>query len=257
MLVVAVTATVAALLFVTQRMSKQRVAAPEPRIVSLAGAPAEAIAAESQVFRTRIDMLANADPALARRAAHPRTLATYRALRAYPGAPPRIPHGLSRTEYREGACKACHERGGFSVRFNAYVPVTPHPDLGGCLQCHLGDAGLMGIPLPTADPNSSCRQCHTSGGARASVSTLSWRPAAWPSLQPAMAGRSPPPIPHDSPMRVNCLACHAGPAAVAEIRTTHPQRANCRQCHLQATDGTGPAMSASLNSQQVARGGAP
>ena len=80
MLVVAVTATVAALLFVTQRMSKQRVAAPEPGIVSLAGAPAEAIAAESQVFRTRIDMLANADPALARRAAHPRTLATYRAL---------------------------------------------------------------------------------------------------------------------------------------------------------------------------------
>ena len=256
-LLIAVTAVIAALLFATQRMTQQRAAAPAPRLVALAGAPAVPIAAESQVFRTRIDMLANADPALARRAAHPRTLATYRALRAYPGAPPRIPHGLSRTEYREGACKACHERGGFSVRFNAYVPVTPHPDLGGCLQCHVGDARLMGIPLPTADPSSSCRQCHTPGGAPAPASTLLWRPAAWPSLQPVTAGRSPPPIPHDSPMRVNCLACHAGPAAVAEIRTTHPQRANCRQCHVQATDGAAPVMSAPLRSEHAARGGAP
>lgn len=255
-LLVAVVAVIAVRYFTGQRTSDQRLAVSTPALVPLSSAPAEAIAAESQVFRTRIDMLANADPKLARRAAHPRTLVTYRALRAYPGAPPRIPHGLSRTEYREGACKACHERGGFSVRFNAYVPVTPHPDFGGCMQCHVGDARLMGIPLPTSDPSSSCRQCHTQGGARSSVATQLWRTASWPSLQPTMAGRSPPPIPHDSPMRANCLACHAGPAAVAEIRTTHPQRANCRQCHVQASGTAEPVLS-SGSEISAARGRAP
>ena len=30
------------------------------------------------------------------------------------------------------------------------------------------------------------------------------------------------------------MACHGGPAAVEEIRTTHPERGNCRQCHVPA-----------------------
>jgi cytochrome c-type protein NapB len=42
---------------------------------------------------------------------------------------------------------------------------------------------------------------------------------------------SPPPIPHALQMRENCRACHAGPGAVAELRTTHPERVTCRQCH--------------------------
>ena len=45
------------------------------------------------------------------------------------------------------------------------------------------------------------------------------------------AAGSPPPIPHALQMRENCLACHAGPGAVLEIRSTHPERWNCRQCH--------------------------
>ena len=44
-------------------------------------------------------------------------------------------------------------------------------------------------------------------------------------------------IPHDLQLRGNCLACHAGPAAVEEIRTAHPERTNCRQCHLTAPPG--------------------
>jgi cytochrome c-type protein NapB len=52
-------------------------------------------------------------------------------------------------------------------------------------------------------------------------------------------GRLPPPIPHDLQFRENCLACHGGPAAVAAIRTSHPERVNCRQCHLEPEPGAG------------------
>jgi cytochrome c-type protein NapB len=72
--------------------------------------------------------------------------------------------------------------------------------------------------------------------ARAALFTsTSWRPPAWPELGSSALNDSPPLIPHDLQMRGNCLACHAGPAAVAELRTTHPERANCRQCHVAAT----------------------
>ena len=29
-----------------------------------------------------------------------------------------------------------------------------------------------------------------------------------------------------------CIACHSGPASIAEIRSSHPERGNCRQCHM-------------------------
>jgi len=44
---------------------------------------------------------------------------------------------------------------------------------------------------------------------------------------------SPPTIPHRVLMRENCVACHSGPAAREEIRTTHPERTRCRQCHVE------------------------
>ena len=52
------------------------------------------IAAEAQVFRTTTAMLSVGT--LRARPAHPRNLSTYRRLRAYPGAPPRLPHPGSR-----------------------------------------------------------------------------------------------------------------------------------------------------------------
>lgn len=215
------------------RTSTRRDAERKSATVPLVTSPNAPVAAEAQVFRTSLEMLSIGRSDIARRGAHPRTLATYRRLRAYPGAPPRIPHGLTALEFREGACTACHERGGFSLRFNAYVPVTPHPEMRACLQCHVGDAQLMAIAPPTADPNTYCRQCHVPGGPRASDAMLTWKSLSWPLVMRTTVGRTPPPIPHDAPMRVNCLACHAGPSGVAEIRTTHPERANCRQCHVQ------------------------
>lgn len=200
----------------------------------LLAVPTESIAAEAQVFRLSGGMLAIEPAARREREAHPRTLETFRYLRAYPGAPPRIPHGLTPDEFRTGACASCHERGGYSQRFAAYVPVTPHPDAGFCLQCHVGDDAVTGISLPSSDPNARCRQCHgPSGPPRQDLdAALDWRPTAWPELPRLTPGQDPPAIPHDLQSRGNCLACHSGPAAVAEIRTAHPEWSSCRQCHL-------------------------
>ena len=233
----AMTAT-AALIVAARRAASTSNAGPERSpAVTVTGAD-DPIANEAQVFRTSAAVLAIPPAPGPPRAAHPRTLATYRALRSYPGAPPRVPHGLTPNEFRTGGCTTCHERGGFSQRFGAYVPVTPHPEMGQCLQCHVGNGQLMAIALPSTDSSARCRQCHALGGSRWTDATLNWAPMAWP--QVAATGRQgePPVIPHALDTRANCLACHAPPSAVAEIRTTHPERAACRQCHLAADGGT-------------------
>jgi len=241
----AITAT-AAIAVAIKRAPGKSGPAPVPAPVTVLAAPAESIAAEAQVFRIRPGMMA-IEPATRReREAHPRTLKTFRYLRAYPGAPPRIPHGFTPTEFRTGACQTCHERGGYSRRFAAYVPVTPHPEMGMCLQCHALDEAVTGISLPSSDPNSRCAQCHGLGGSPLPYDTaLQWRTTSWPQLPRRTPDRGPPPIPHGVQGRGNCLACHAGPGAVAEIRTAHPERADCRQCHvafeIHAGDFTRPA----------------
>lgn len=200
--------------------------------------PGKPIAAEAQVFRTRPGDLALSADLTRRRPAHPRTLATTRALRAFPGAPPRIPHGLTRDEFRSTGCNTCHERGGYAVRFEAYTPVTPHPEFTDCLQCHVGNDALIGIALPGSDLDARCRQCHTPGVANTPFIPLDWRALAWPRLNQAALVGSPPTIPHDLQLRGNCLACHMGEGAVEQLRTTHPERANCRQCHVPASSDT-------------------
>jgi nitrate reductase (cytochrome), electron transfer subunit len=192
---------------------------------------AQPIAAEALVFSLRPDDAALDAHAHRRPDAHPRTLATFRALRAYPGAPPRVPHGLTPDEFRGTMCNTCHERGGYSQRFGAYVPLVPHPELTSCLQCHATDVALVGVALPDRRPDALCNQCHSVARNRRSEHDSDWRPAPWPQLSRAADG-TPPEIPHDLQLRGNCLACHMGPAAVAEIRTSHPERSNCRQCHL-------------------------
>ncbi len=189
------------------------------------------IASEAEVFRTPVAMLAIGDPATPRRNANPRTLHTYRIRRAYPGAPPRIPHGLTSEEFRTNTCNNCHQRGGYSPRFGAYVPVTPHPELEACLQCHLGDDEVTGVVLPSHDPSTICRQCHDPDALQMAAARA-WPSSAWPRLSRSVPGDPPPPIPHDLELRGNCVTCHAGPGAVAELRTDHPERANCRQCHV-------------------------
>ena len=136
-----------------------------------------------------------------------RTLAVFYARRAYPGAPPVIPHPVDERDAFGKACLACHGSGGWVPRLEAFAPVTPHPELVSCRQCH--------VPQATAP----------------AFKASGWHVPAPPALVgPAMPG-SPPPIPHALQMRENCRACHGGPGAVAELRSTHPERVTCRQCH--------------------------
>lgn len=212
-------------------LAARRAHAELPAVARLA-APRERIAAEANVFRTQPGDLELDTTRFRRPAAHPRTLATYRAIRAFPGAPPVVPHGLTASEFRTEGCRACHERGGYSIRFGAYVPVTPHPELSDCLSCHLPDDDVVGIGPPPAGAEGDCGQCHARGGFVPTVAPPGWRTLAWPTLPPLVAGEAPPPIPHDFTTRTNCNACHMGPGAVKEIRTHHAERADCRSCHL-------------------------
>ncbi len=139
-----------------------------------------------------------------------RTRAVYYARRAYPGAPPVIPHAIDEADAGGRLCLACHGDGGWAPRFEAYAPVTPHPELLSCRQCHVPQAGRPAF--------------HASG----------WETVAPPLLRGAAMPGSPPPIPHALQLRENCRACHAGPGAVDEFRTSHPERVTCRQCHALA-----------------------
>jgi cytochrome c-type protein NapB len=138
-----------------------------------------------------------------------RTLNTFYELRQYPGSPPRIPHKIPTSFSGEiFDCISCHGRGGYVADLGAYAPVTPHPENTACFQCH--------VPRLTEE---------------LFVET------DWQSINPPVIGRpqlggSPPPIPHSLQLREDCIACHTGNAAVAEIRVEHGSRGNCRQCHV-------------------------
>lgn len=205
--------------------------------VHLVGA-ADPIAEEADVFRTRSSDLAVEPTVPPRGGARPRTLSGFRALRAYPGAPPRIPHELGDGEFLEVACNQCHQRGGWVARFGAYAPVTPHPEYANCLQCH--------VPRAT----------------EALFRPTGWVAASWPPVGTRAMDGSPPVIPHPLDMRANCLACHGGAGAVAEVRTTHPGRTNCRQCHVPALTGPEPGAAFSrpvdgASSDSTGSGGGP
>jgi cytochrome c-type protein NapB len=138
-----------------------------------------------------------------------RNLNSFYELRQYPGSPPRIPHKVFPAFSDEAEdCLACHGRGGYDVELDAYAPVTPHPEKELCYQCHVPELtdGLF------VESN--------------------WLSVPPPKLGNSQLGGSPPPIPHSLQMRDDCIACHAGPAAVAEIRVDHATRGNCRQCHV-------------------------
>lgn len=213
-----------------------RVAEPAPPPIATPDRP---IAAEAGPFRIHPGDLASAFDAERRPEAHPRTLARYRSMRAYPGAPPAIPHGLTQSEMRDQNCKTCHERGGFVPRFSAYAPVTPHPEMVSCLQCHAPSDALVGVPSPQMN-ELRCLQCHTPGARQPLFVELRWRAPSWPRADQRALPGSPPVIPHALQFRENCVACHGGPSAVAEIRTAHAERGNCRQCHVVFAAESGP-----------------
>jgi cytochrome c-type protein NapB len=138
------------------------------------------------------------------------------------------------------------------------VPLTPHPGSAPCLQCHVGGDHVMAVPAVSPNPNRRCHVCHGEGGRPEPdiQAMLERRIEAWPQLAKKTPDRVPPPIPHDLQSRGNCLACHAGPAAVAEIRTGHPERADCRQCHT-APDPEPGMFARAVSAAHEATGGTP
>lgn len=144
---------------------------------------------------------------------HQRVLKDYYDNRAYHGAPPTIPHELDgERTFGGGECLKCHENGGYVDKYKAYTPVTPHPELVNCRQCHVPE-----YTSKTFTPTENKPFETPEVGVNNALLT------------------SPPVIPHQIQLRENCLACHAGPAAPKEIRVSHPERVNCRQCHVPKT----------------------
>jgi nitrate reductase (cytochrome), electron transfer subunit len=181
-------------------------------------ADSRAAAALPQVIPVEAGTFQSASQALALKKApeernESRTLDRFYSRRAYPGAPPIIPHPLFEDRSFGGkSCLACHRDGGYVPPFKAYAPVTPHPDFANCRQCHL--------PQPEKELFRDSEWTRVSG----------------PPINQEALRAGPPPIPHTLQLRENCVACHGGPGAVAEIRSPHPERANCRQCHVSSVD---------------------
>lgn len=132
--------------------------------------------------------------------------------RLFDGAPPTIPHGPL-----GAACISCHNEEGMAVDGLGFSPPSPH----------LATVGMSAI--------SHCQQCHV----HTPDDLPPWRGTSFAGLrQDLRRGQrlhalAPPVVPHAVFMRENCQACHAGPAAREEIRTTHPERFHCQQCHLE------------------------
>lgn len=138
--------------------------------------------------------------------------------RLYDGAPPVVPHGELGI-----SCIECHDREGVAVAGLGFAPPSPHgapsrsgsglSDVANCRQCHVDGSGAAEIEPFVANTFAGLRQDLRTGER----------------LNPL----APPVIPHAVFLRGDCLACHAGPAAREEIRTSHPERARCRQCHVE------------------------
>lgn len=136
-----------------------------------------------------------------------RALSQYYSRRQYLGSPPEIPHP-EKVHGKDLECLICHADGGWTSLLKRVTPVTPHPEMTGCLQCHVSP-----------------------------VMTVLFKEIDWQSLRPPPLGGAylpgaPPPIPHDLQMRGNCNACHLGPGTLMAIRMKHEWRGTCRQCHL-------------------------
>ena len=131
--------------------------------------------------------------------------------RLFDGAPPVIPHAETGM-----ACVACHNQEGMAVTGLGYAPPSPHAQT----------PGLSAI--------SYCRQCHVAAGTAGLLVSNRFAGLRQDLRRgQRLHGLAPPVIPHQILMRENCRACHTGPAAREEIRTSHPERIQCQQCHVE------------------------
>lgn len=156
-------------------------------------------------------------------------LAARARLRAYDGAPPRIPHAIAQMTRPD--CMACHDAG---LRVADHIaPAMSHEPFANCTQCHVVD----GAPMP--------------GGALGLESAPPWETdfvgLEAPDHGPRVWDGAPPVIPHPTRMRERCASCHG---VLAEgLASSHPWRASCTQCHAPSaafdqvpTGGVGPAI---------------
>ena len=141
----------------------------EARLMPARAEPTPEIPFEAGVFRRAEKVLDYA--AMPEAPPSKRTLALYDSRRAFPGAPPVIPHPIGDTGHRDGGCLACHTDGGWVPRFGAYAPVVPHPEL------------------------TSCRECHVPQETRSVFRATTWERGAAPAVSRAALPGSPPPIP--------------------------------------------------------------
>ncbi len=147
--------------------------------------------------------------------------------RAYDGAPPVIPHIPFGT-----SCDGCHKVPEVAVGGVGLAPPSPHQD------------------TKYEGRTVRCKQCHVFGTNRGVFAENSFTGFEQNlDLGARLSLVSPPTIPHHLQLRENCNACHAGPAAREEIRTTHPERTRCRQCH--AAVSTRDRFRSALGSNQV------
>ena len=136
--------------------------------------------------------------------------------RAYDGAPPTIPH-----QEMGADCTSCHNERGMEVEGLGFSPAMPHER-------------TLGLSA-----SSRCRQCHVYV-----TTTELFRESLFMGFaQDLRHGDrfyqgAPPVIPHPLQLRENCIACHSGPAAREEIRTSHPERPRCLQCHAQSNSAS-------------------
>lgn len=133
------------------------------------------------------------------------------ALRAYDGAPPRIPHAVRQDSASE--CLACHADG---LRFRGLIaPAASHALYTSCTQCHVVvDSPVPGGALP---PDPRAVESRFDG-----LDSPESGPRAW--------SVAPPQVPHRTQMRERCDSCH-GVNGRDAIRSTHPWRESCQQCH--------------------------
>jgi cytochrome c-type protein NapB len=153
-----------------------------------------------------------------------KTAASLRAeRRLYDGAPPVIPH-----EEQSATCTSCHNQEGMAVAGLGFAPPSPHA----------ATAGPKGGAVRSGEVRH-CRQCHVFRRVDDPQDLFVGNTFAGLRQDLRQGKRlnsiAPPVIPHRVFMRENCTACHSGPAAREEVRTSHPERANCRQCHLEQT----------------------
>ena len=131
--------------------------------------------------------------------------------RAFPGAPPVIPHPpLS------GTCNSCHTPvGGRVVPEIGIAPANPHTQ------------------TPGMSEQSRCKQCHIfkqSDGTFVASDFMAAQPFRLRGDRSHV--KAPPTVPHPGFMYEDCNACHTGAGARPEIACDHAERLRCRQCHI-------------------------